>query len=42
MEPSLGESTAISKKIVEVLWFPKGNKSQVRKLICKWFGTYKV
>ncbi len=23
-----------------VLWFPKGNKSHLRKFTRKWFGTY--
>jgi hypothetical protein len=25
-----------------VLWFPKGNKSQLGKFTKKWFGPYKV
>jgi hypothetical protein len=25
-----------------VLWFPKGNKSHLKKFINKWFGPYKL
>jgi 23S rRNA A2030 N6-methylase RlmJ len=40
------ESTKESKKQFNfgdyVLWFPKGNKSQLEKFIRKWFRLYIV
>jgi hypothetical protein len=40
------ESTKESKKKISfgdyVPWFPKGNKSHLRKFTRKWFGPYRI
>jgi hypothetical protein len=40
------ESTKESEKQFSfgdyVMWFPKGNKSHLRKFTKKWFGPYKI